>query len=101
MLLTKAGVNFIDNRIPFDKWPTLKASMPGEQVPCLEILAEGSLDSTLMGESLEIFKLVAEKHGFIPEGYQSDVEGYLNVWKTTLEALSGGIPFTQDEEQKA
>ena len=94
MLLNKAGVNFVDRRVTFEEWGEIKPTMPGGVLPVLEFK-----DSTMMGESLDIFRYVAEQHGFIPEGFGDDVNNYFGVWKQVLEAITPP-PFVNDPEVK-
>ena len=61
-LLTHAGVKFNDHHISFKEWPELKASMPNQQLPCLELP-----DGTKMGQSFAILRFLGKKHGYYPE----------------------------------
>ena len=61
MALEQAGVNWEDVQIGFGDWKALKPTMPGEQVPCLELE-----DGTKMGESMDILRYIGKKHGLFP-----------------------------------
>ncbi|CAN0570993.1 unnamed protein product, partial [Ectocarpus sp. 12 AP-2014] len=37
LALAQSGVEWIDNRVTFEEWPTLKPTMPYQQVPVLEV----------------------------------------------------------------
>lgn len=41
MLLTHAGAQWEDKLIDFSEWPALKPTVPGNQLPCLELMANG------------------------------------------------------------
>ena len=60
-LLAHAGADWKDNRFGFDAWGALKPTMPGQQVPCLELA-----DGTKMGQSTAILRYIGAKHGYYP-----------------------------------
>ena len=60
-LLAHAGADWKDNRFGFDTWGTIKPTMPGQQVPCLELA-----DGTKMGESTAILRYIGAKHNYYP-----------------------------------
>ena len=62
MCLDKAGVEHEDVVVQFSDWGALKPSMPGKQVPCLELA-----DGTKIGESLAILRMLGSKFGFYPK----------------------------------
>ena len=66
MLLAHAKVDYEDVRVDFPDWPALKPTMPGGQLPCLELD-----DGTKMGESMDILNFLAEKYGYLPEDPES------------------------------
>jgi hypothetical protein len=41
MLLSHAGAPWEDNQIEVSEWPAIKPTVPGNQLPCLEILNTG------------------------------------------------------------
>ncbi|KAI1727519.1 glutathione S-transferase 1 [Ditylenchus destructor] len=64
-VLHYAGVQFEDYRIPLNDWPTLKKTMPYEQLPVLEI------DGCNITQSFAIARLLARRHGLAGK---SDIE---------------------------
>jgi len=41
MLLSHAGAQWEDNQIEFSEWPAIKPTVPGNQLPCLELKNTG------------------------------------------------------------
>ena len=62
MVLTHAGANWTDNRVAQADWPALKSSMPGGQMPCLELA-----DGTKLGQSMAILRFLGHRHGYYPQ----------------------------------
>ena len=62
MLLNHAGVPFEDKRVEFPDWPALKPTMPGNQLPALQLK-----DGRLLGQSKAILRFVGMKHGYYPD----------------------------------
>ena len=62
MLLTHAGAQWEDKLIDFSEWPALKPTVPGNQLPCLELMANGKK----MGQSVAILRFLAMQFGYYP-----------------------------------
>ncbi|CAB0039887.1 unnamed protein product [Trichogramma brassicae] len=56
-ILAYAGLNYTDERIPKERWPELKKSMPFGQLPVLEI------NGQVIAQSNAIARYLARKHG--------------------------------------
>jgi hypothetical protein len=41
MLLAHAGAQWEDKQIEFSEWPAIKPTVPGNQLPCLELTCSG------------------------------------------------------------
>ena len=97
IILTYAGVEFTDHRIPFEEWGALKTSNFAEfgQLPALDI------DGERLVQSQSMVRYVSQKYGFYPsdikEIYQvesicdlkEDIYNALvtNLYKNNVEAL--------------
>uniref|UniRef100_A0A914QE52 glutathione transferase n=1 Tax=Panagrolaimus davidi TaxID=227884 RepID=A0A914QE52_9BILA len=57
-----AKVDFEDNRLTFEQWPTIKPTTPFGKLPILEI------DGTQLVESAAIARFIARKHGLAGKG---------------------------------
>merc|ERR1712018_323156 len=55
LILAQAGEDYIDERIEREDWPRLKPSMPGGQMPVLEV------DGVKLGQSMTIARFLANK----------------------------------------
>jgi glutathione S-transferase len=70
-MLAHANADWEDCSFGMDSWPALKSSMPGGQVPCLELS-----DGTKLGESHAILRYLGAKLGYYPTdpmlAFQSD-----------------------------
>merc|ERR1712223_1027564 len=55
LILAQAGEDYIDERIEREDWPKLKTSMPGGQMPVLEV------DGIKLGQSMTIARFLANK----------------------------------------
>jgi glutathione S-transferase len=61
LALVLAGVEFEDNRIPREAWPTIKPSTPFGSVPVLELPGKPAV-----GESNAILGHIGRRHGLLP-----------------------------------
>ena len=95
-MLEMAGTDWVDNQVPMDKWPAMKASMPNGQMPCLELA-----DGTKMGESTAIARYVAQKHGFYPSDPMAafHVDEMICAWSDIIAKLYS--PFFAQGDDKA
>jgi len=82
LLLAHANIKFEDHRISFSEWPgTLKATMPGGSMPCLE-----TKDGNKMGESIAILRFLGLTHGYYPTDFNeawacdSLIDGYSDIF---------------------
>jgi len=62
MLLSHAGIHYNDHLISFQEWPAIKPTMPGNVIPCLELV-----NGKQMGETSAIMRYLAINHGYYPE----------------------------------
>ena len=61
LLLHQAGVEFEDNRIKREEWPSLKQDMPFGQIPVLQIFTDEG--TKVLAQSNTIARFVARSHG--------------------------------------
>ncbi|XP_066304197.1 hematopoietic prostaglandin D synthase-like [Branchiostoma lanceolatum] len=96
MLFAAAGIEFEDDRISFDKWPSVKGTTPMGQLPVLEV------DGVKLCQSMPIARFVAKETGMAGktnlEQAQADafVDEIIPVLPTLYEVHYGG-----EEEKKA
>ncbi|CAM9453423.1 unnamed protein product, partial [Ectocarpus sp. 12 AP-2014] len=96
LALAQSGVEWIDNRVPSEQWPTLKPTLPYQQMPVLEV------DGAVIPQSLAILRLVGKMGNLYPTDpiqaafadsatdAVSDIHGYMR-----------GIIFEKDADKKA
>jgi len=61
IMLTMAGIPFVDDRIPFSEWPKKKSGMPLGALPVLEV------DGVMLTQSNTINRFLAKMCGMYPE----------------------------------
>ena len=94
-MLAHAGVDFEDEHITFEQWPTVKPTIPSGQLPCLEI------NGKKMGQSFSMSRYLGMKYGYYPEdpmqAYECDMlcDGYNDVLTKMYKPF-----FVKEEEKK-
>ena len=98
MMLHKGGADWEDVIKKGDDWKAFKPTIPGGQMPILELA-----DGTMLGQSKAIAKLIGRKYGFYPEdpmlAYKSDaVCDYLE--DRVMEFVGPAFCAPEDKEAK-
>ncbi|XP_019644571.1 PREDICTED: glutathione S-transferase 1-like [Branchiostoma belcheri] len=96
MLFAAAGIEFEDDRIPFDKWPSLKGTTPMGQLPVLEV------DGVKLCQSMPIARFVARETGMAGKTNleQAQADAFVDELIEMLPKLYG-VAFATDEAKKA
>ena len=96
-LLSHSNADWEDVRLTFEQWPSVKPSMPNQQVPCLELN-----DGKKMGESTAILRYLGAKLGYYPsdplKAFQCDecIEAAIEVYNEIYKPQ-----FASDSEKPA
>lgn len=99
MMLTHAKAEWRDIVVSFEKWPTMKASMPNGVMPCLELK-----DGTKLGESYAISRYLGSVHGYYPSdprlAYEVDylLEGHEPLITTIYKPMFAKTPEEKTEQ---
>ncbi|CAM9922905.1 unnamed protein product, partial [Ectocarpus sp. 8 AP-2014] len=60
LALAQSGVEWIDHRVTFEEWPTLKPTMPYQQMPVLEV------DGAVIPQTFAILRYVGKMGDLYP-----------------------------------
>ncbi|CAM9781330.1 unnamed protein product [Ectocarpus sp. 12 AP-2014] len=60
LALAQSGFEWIDNRVPSEQWPTLKPTLPYQQMPVLEV------DGAVIPQSMAILRYVGKMGNLYP-----------------------------------
>jgi len=98
LALHVAGVEFHDDRISFDDWPTKKTSMPYGAVPVLNIEGKPSL-----AQSNAILGLIGQRHDLLPDDH-FDAALHIAIMNFVEELsmrIGETIPLAEDKKEAA
>ncbi|XP_078578265.1 hematopoietic prostaglandin D synthase-like isoform X1 [Branchiostoma floridae x Branchiostoma japonicum] len=98
MMFAAAGIDFEDDRIPFDKWPALKGTTPMGQLPVLEV------DGFKLCQSMPIARFVAKETGMAGKTNieQAQADAFVDEIVPLLPTLYDvAIDFPTDEAKRA
>lgn len=61
-LLCHSGIEFEEEIITFEKWPSVKPNYPNGNIPCLQLI-----NGKKMGNTLAILRFLGQRHGYYPK----------------------------------
>eukprot|EP00058_Branchiostoma_floridae_P024902 XP_002610392.1 hypothetical protein BRAFLDRAFT_209284 [Branchiostoma floridae] len=95
MMFAAAGIDFEDDRIPFDKWPALKGTTPMGQLPVLDV------DGVKLCQSMPIARFVAKETGMAGKTNleQAQADAFVDEIIPILPKLYG-VTFATDAAKK-
>ncbi|CAG9564479.1 unnamed protein product [Danaus chrysippus] len=96
LLLAYGGQEFKDERVPMEKWPSVKSSMPFGQMPVLDI------DGKKYCQSIPIARLLGRKYGLAGDDAEQDFVIDQNVeFINDIRAKAASVHYEDDSDLKA
>lgn len=101
LALAMAGAEFMDNRVPFKEWATLKPSTPWGSMPIL-LLADG----TQLSQQRSLLRFIGRMSGLYPEDpmaacHCDEVMDVLDDLQNSLNAVGRGMEQKEKGEARA